>query len=215
MTNEEERPERASIIVFSDFVCPWCYIGHMELERLKREYPVDVHWAPFLLDPSVPPEGRPQQPRNQPGDPLTPIEVRGQSLGINYTRGRTYRPNSHLALEAAMYASELDIDDTPFQRALYRAHFETLENIGDIDTLVRIGSESGLDGDALRSALESGQYREAVDEAIGWAQGIGVTAVPTFVVNGRHGIVGAQELPVFQRVLDELGYSPSSAVSNG
>jgi predicted DsbA family dithiol-disulfide isomerase len=212
MTNEE-RPERASIIVFSDFVCPWCYIGHMELERLKQEYAVDVQWAPFLLDPTVPPEGRPQTPRNQPGDPLTPIEVRGESLGIHYQRGRTYRPNSHLALEAAMYAGELDIDDTALHRGLYRAHFETLENIGDIDTLVRVGSEAGLDGERLRAALETREYESAVDEALGWAQSIGVTAVPTFVVNGRHGIVGAQELPVFERVLDQLGYSRTSSVA--
>jgi predicted DsbA family dithiol-disulfide isomerase len=75
---------------------------------------------------------------------------------------------------------------------------------------VRIGLEAGLDGEALRTVLTTGQYREAVDEAIGWAQGIGVTAVPTFVVDGRHGIVGAQELPVFRQLLDQLGYSPNA-----
>ena len=204
----ETRPERASIIVFSDVVCPWCYIGHLELERLKEEYAVDIQWSPFLLDPTVPPEGRPQQRHTTDADPPTALELRGQSLGVTYTRGRTFRPNSHLALEAAMWAAELPVDDAPLHRALYRAHFEELDNVGDVDVLVRLASEAGFDGEALRVALESGAYREVVDEAIQWAQGIGVTAVPTFVVDGKHGIVGAQDLSVFKQLLDQLGYAP-------
>ena len=211
----EAHPDRASIIVFSDFVCPWCYIGHLELGRLKEEYAVDIRWSPFLLDPAVPPEGRPQERRTNDGDPPTPIEVRGQSLGVTYARGRTYRPNSHLALEAAMWASGLAADDAPLHRALYRAHFEELDNIGDIDVLVRLASEAGFDGAALRIALESGQFRDTVDEAMQWAQGIGVTAVPTFVVDGRRGIVGAQELPVFRQLLGQLGHSPVRPIEQG
>lgn len=204
------RTERASIIVVSDFVCPWCYVGHMEVERLREKYAIDVHWSPFLLDPTVPPEGRPQQRYTKDGDPPTPLEERGQSLGITFTRGRTFRPNSHLALETAMYAEDLGIDHAPLEKALYFAHFEALEDIGDIDTLVRIGSESGMDAAELRNALETRRYRESVDEAIAWAQQIGVTAVPTFIVDGRQGIVGAQEQAAFERVLESLGHAPEA-----
>lgn len=210
---ETTAPERASIIVVSDFVCPWCYVGHREIERLKEKFDVEVHWTPFLLDPTVPEEGRPQERRTKDGDPPTPLEERGQSLGITFTRGRTFRPNSHLALETAMYAEDLGIENGPLEEALYRAHFEALEDISDIDTLVRIGSECGLDPTALREVLETRRYRESVDEAINWAQEIGVTAVPTFILDGRHGIVGAQDLSVFERVLEDLGHTPVSPVS--
>ena len=71
--NEEARPERASIIMLSDVVCPWCYVGLAELEKLQENFAVDIHWSPFLLDPTVPPEGRPQTPYNKPGDPPTPV----------------------------------------------------------------------------------------------------------------------------------------------
>jgi predicted DsbA family dithiol-disulfide isomerase len=107
-----------------------------------------------------------------------------------------------------MYAEDLGIDHTPLEKALYRAHFETLEDIGDIDTLVRLGSENGMDATELRNVLETRRYREAVDEAIEWAQQIGVTAVPTFILDGRQGIVGAQEQAAFERVLESLGHAP-------
>lgn len=206
----EATPERASIIVFSDIVCPWCYVGHLELERLKQEFDVDVQWSPFLLDPTVPPEGRPQQRHTKDGDPPTDLELRGQSLGVTYTRGRTYRPNSHLALEASMWAAELEVDDTALHHAFYRAHFEDLDNVGDIEVLVRLASEAGYDGDELRIALESGSYRDAVDDAIRWAQQLGVTAVPTFIVDGKSAVVGAQDVEVFKRVLSQLGHTPKA-----
>ena len=172
-----------SLIVVSDFVCPWCYIGLTEVERLQREYPVEVTWAPYLLDPSVPPEGRRVEPRERPGDALSPVEQRAVESGLTFTRGRTFRPSSHLALEAALYAQGIRGDDAVFHRALYRAHFERLENIGDVDVLVRIGVECGLDGDALRAALVTRQFQQPVDEEIALMRRLGVTAVPTFVFN--------------------------------
>ncbi|MGE0135035.1 MAG: DsbA family oxidoreductase [Dehalococcoidia bacterium] len=204
--NEEARPERASIIMLSDVVCPWCYVGLKELEKLQEQFAVDIQWSPFLLDPTVPPEGRSQTPYTKPGDPPTPVEQRAERLGIKFTRGRTFRPNSHLALETAMYASEAGIDDKPLHRALYKAHFEDLEDVSDIEVLVRIGAENGLDAGELRTVLETRRYEEAVDDAIGWAQSIGVTAVPTFIFDGRHGVVGAQEYEVLERVMEQLGY---------
>jgi predicted DsbA family dithiol-disulfide isomerase len=203
------KTERVSVVVVSDFVCPWCYIGSQALKRLEQEYPVDISWAPFLLDPTVPPEGRATEPRTKPGDPLTRVEERAVEEGLNFARGRTFRPNSHLALEAAMYAQEqAESSSAAYQHALYRAHFETLENIGDLETLVRIGIECGLDGNELRDALETRRYRAAVDEDIQVVQELGVSAVPTFIFNNEYAIVGAEKYPAFQRMMEKLGYPP-------
>ncbi len=201
--------EPVELIVVSDFVCPWCYIGLTEVERLQREYPVTVTWAPYLLDPTVPPDGRTVAPRQQPGDPLSPVELRAAESGLNFARGRTFRPNSHLALEAGVYARELGgADAEALHRALYRAHFETLENIGDIEVLVRIAAECGMDAADLREALHSGRYRADVDQEIAMMREAGVTAVPTFVFNQRYAIVGAQPYPAFQQMMQRLGYAP-------
>ncbi len=143
-----------------------------------------------------------------PDDPPTPIELRGESLGITYTRGRTWSSNSHLALEAAEFAAEHGAA-IPFHRALFKAYFEDLAEIGDVETLVRVGGEVGLPADELREALTSGRYRAEVDEEIAWAQQIGVTAVPTYVLGGKYAIVGAQEPQVFENILQQrLGKTP-------
>jgi predicted DsbA family dithiol-disulfide isomerase len=167
-----------------------------------------VRFSPFFLDPSTPPEGKPRRQMTRPGDPPTPIELRGESLGLTYTRGRTWTSNSHLALEAAEFAAEHGAT-IPFHRAMFKAYFEDLADVGDVETLVRVGSEVGLPAAELREALTNGRYRDEVDEEIAWAQQIGVTAVPTFVLGGKYAIVGAQEGQVFENILqNRLGRTP-------
>ena len=94
---------------------------------------------------------------------------------------------------------------------MFKAYFEALEDIGKVDNIVRIGESVGLNGPALREALESGQYRQQVDDGIEWSRSIGVTAVPTFVFDDQYGIVGAQDYDVFKSMMEKLGRKPKSA----
>ena len=176
----------------------------MEVEKLRENYDLDVRWAPFLLDPSIPPDGRTREPYTKPGDPPTDLELRGERSGITFMRGRSFTPNSHLSLETAEYAQEHGHDGDALHRALFRTHFEDNGNLGDLDTLLQIGNETGLAVDELREALETGRYRQQVDNGIAWAQSMGVTGVPTFIFNDRYGVVGAQEYDVFERVMQQL-----------
>lgn len=200
---DDAPPAAGSITVVSDFVCPWCYIGMVEIDRLRCEFDIDVDWAPYLLDPSVPPEGRRHEPYNRPDDPPTQLETRGQRAGITFKRGNTFRPSSHLALEAAEFASEHG-RPWEFRRAVFRAYFEDFADIGDAAVLAAIAHSNGLDGGELRAALTGGRYRDTVDEGIEWSRGIGVTGVPTFVINEQYGVVGAQEYPVLVEVMERL-----------
>ncbi len=177
----------------------------MEVEKLRKEYPeVHVRWVPYLLNPTIPPEGQHRTPQTTADAPKSALELRGEAVGITFRRGRTFTPNSHLALEAAENAVEHGHDSDALHRALFKANFEDFENIGDIDVLVRIGSEQGLDGGELREVLESGSYRDTVDRAIEWARSVGVTGIPTFIFNEKYAIVGAQEYPAFQGVMAKL-----------
>jgi predicted DsbA family dithiol-disulfide isomerase len=176
----------------------------VEVEKLREQYDLAISWAPFFLDPSIPPEGRTREPYTKPGDPPTHLEVRGEQSGLVFTRGRTFTPNSHLALEVGEYAQEAGHSGDGLHRELFREHFELMGNLGDIDTLVRIGAENGLDGEDLRAALDEGRYREQVDHRIAWAQAVGVSAVPTFVFDERFAVVGAQEYDTFERVMEQL-----------
>jgi predicted DsbA family dithiol-disulfide isomerase len=143
-----------------------------------------------------------------PEAPATPMELRGESLGIKFTRGRQVTSYSHLALQAAEFAFQYSREPWGFHRRLFKAYFEDLENLGDIDVLVRLGEECGVHGPSLREALTERRYQAQVDEGIAWSRAIGVTAIPTFVFNERLGMVGAQELPAFREMMQRVGNEP-------
>jgi predicted DsbA family dithiol-disulfide isomerase len=179
----------------------------VEVERIQREWDVALRWAPYLLDPSIPPEGRQRTPQTNPDTPKSHLELMGEARGIEFRRGRTFTPNSHLALEAGEYATEHGTTDQvlAFHRALFKANFTDFANISDAAVLVRIAGEHGFDTDDVRDALASGRYREQVDEGIAHAYEIGVTGIPTFVFLDRYAVVGAQEYATFASVLERLG----------
>jgi predicted DsbA family dithiol-disulfide isomerase len=170
---------------------------------------VSVRWAPYLLDPFTPPEGKPRKPQTRPDDPPTDMEQRGMDLGIKFSRGRTITSNSHLALEAAEYAAETP-HAAAFHRAMFKAYFDELEDIGKIDTVVRVGDSVGLDGSELRKILETGAFRQQVDDGIQWAREVGVTGVPTFVIADKWAVVGAQDYNVFESLMAKLGQTPKA-----
>lgn len=179
----------------------------MEVERLKREYEVEAEFAPFLLNPRTPPEGSPRRPQSSSNGPPSPLEERGARLGIRFSRGRTVTSNSHLALEGAEFAGEHGLS-WEYHAAMLKAYFDGLEDIGQVETVVRVGAGVGLDADGLRDALETRRYRELVDEGIAWSRSIGVTAIPTFVFDERFGMVGAQEFEAFQEMMAKTGSKP-------
>ena len=169
-----------------------------------------MQFAPFLLDPSVPPEGRPQaQPSGKRSEARTYMEQRAEAVGMQFVQGRTHRSSSVLALQAAEFVADQHEDCAgAFHRRVFEAYFEELEDIGQVDTLVRLGEAAGVPGDGLRQALEDGGYREQVEEAVEGARMAGVRSVPTFIFDEQYAIVGAQEYDTFQAVMKELGREP-------
>jgi predicted DsbA family dithiol-disulfide isomerase len=182
----------------------------VEVEKLVRDYEINLRFAPYFLDPSIPPEGKPRRRMTNPDDPPTHLELRAAEAGLKMTRGRTWTPNSHLSLQAAEFAAEHG-DAIRFHRRMFKAYFEDLEDVGDIDVVVRVGEEAGLDAAALRQALEDGTYRQQVDDGINWARSIGVTGVPTFIFEEQWAIVGAQDYNVFQSIMSRLGKEPPAS----
>ena len=182
----------------------------MEVEKLQAKYDVDVRFAPYLLDPTTPPEGKARKRYTQPDDPPTDMELRAEASGLKFSRGREWTSNSHLVLEAGEYASDHG-KGMEFHKPLFKSYFTDLEDISDIDLLVGVGKDAGLDPDGLRNALVTREYRETVDEIVEWSRKIGVTGVPTFVFNEKYGIVGAQDFSVFEATMERIAEDAEDA----
>lgn len=209
-------PDKTTVMIISDFVCPWCYIGAKEIERLSEEYNLEVRFAPYLLDPSTPIEGKPARYRTAPDAPPTPIEQRAVPLGISYTRGREWTSNSLLAHEASEHITEHETPEIAwaFHEAMFKAYFTDLNDIAQTDLLLKVAGNAGANVESLREALTDRRYQQQVHDALNWAKQIGVSGVPTFIFDDQYGIVGAQELGVLQNVMEQLGKRRKSLVAS-
>jgi predicted DsbA family dithiol-disulfide isomerase len=114
--------------------------------------------------------------------------------------------NSHLAFELAMFAQEHGAADS-IHPALFHAYFTEGRNIGDIDVLLDVAAGVGLNRETAREALADHRYAGTVDEEIAWARDSGITGTPTFIFDERYALVGAQEYPAFEQMMERLGHA--------
>ena len=112
--------------------------------------------------------------------------------------------NSRRALGAAEFARERGTFD-PMHRALFKAHWEGTGRLENVDDLVRIGVEVGLDAPDLRASIEEDRYAAVIDEHRRAAGSVGIDAIPAHIFGRRYLILGAQPREIFDQVLDRLG----------
>ena len=177
----ENSEKRARITVFSDYVCPFCYLEEPDLARVKEAYGdrVEVDWRAYELRPDPIPTLDPD------GDYLhrvwnASVYPMAESLGMKL-RLPPVQPRSRKALEAAEFAREKGLYDE-MHNALFRAFFEDGRDIGDVEVIVDVAAPVGLDPNELRRALSEDRYTEKVlaDEEL--SRKLGVSSVPTMLV---------------------------------
>jgi predicted DsbA family dithiol-disulfide isomerase len=201
-----------TVEIWSDVVCPWCYVGKRRLESALARFdrPVEVVWRSFELDPSAARErelpaaehlaakyGMSVEQAQASQAQLTELAA---AEGLEYHLDRTRGGNSFDAHRMIHLAAAHGLQDAAKER-LMRAYFTEAEPIGDPDTLVRLMSEIGIAEDEARAVLEGDAYAEAVraDEHIAYR--IGIQGVPFFVLNRRYGVSGAQPADVLLEAL--------------
>jgi predicted DsbA family dithiol-disulfide isomerase len=197
------------VTVVSDYICPWCYVGMARVERLQREFEIDVEWRPFELHPEIPPEGiargeRPSSPQRVAM--YEQIRSLAEDAGLPFERAARV-PNSHRALEAAEFARNQGAFDS-YHHALFDAYFGHGRDIGDLDVLADVAAATGLDATALREALSSKRYARLIDERTAEARSWGVTGTPTVIFEEgerRFPVAGAQDYQVFEHIAQRFG----------
>jgi predicted DsbA family dithiol-disulfide isomerase len=199
-------PGRLRIIAYSDYVCPWCYIGLQRIEQLQAEFPVDVEWRPFELHPETPTSGA--DLRGRLGSSERVRAYTQNIIGLASESGLEMRmpvvvANSHRALEAAEFAREHG-GFAAYHRALFHAYFEDARDVGDIDVLCEVARECSVDDQGLRQSLTDERYRGVIDEITNTARSDEILSTPTFVFEGGFRLTGAQDYLVFKSVTTRL-----------
>jgi predicted DsbA family dithiol-disulfide isomerase len=203
------------IEVWSDVVCPWCYIGKRRLETALEKFPhrdqVEVVWRSFQLDPTIP-EGEtfPTLPAlaakyGRSVEEMRQMQGRVEEMaageGLQYDLVNGISGNTLLAHELIHLAAERGLGGEMKERLLH-AHFEQGRSVFSVDDLVPLAVEVGLDEDDVRRALADRRYLPAVREDIVTAQTLGATGVPFFVVDRKYGAAGAQPAELLLQVLE-------------
>lgn len=206
---KSERPV-LKVSVYSDYTCPWCYIGAARLDRLKEELGDTVElrteWKPFEIHPEVPREGMPVEalpyPKAQWEAMVANLRRQAESEGLEMTKLETVA-NTHDALVASAYvqAEEPERFET-FHHALFQAYFSEGRNIAEVEVLREIARESGVDADRMEAGLEDGRYEAELTTTTETARRLGITGTPTFVFGDRFGAVGAQPVAELRRVVE-------------
>jgi len=191
--------------VFSDYVCPWCYLGSARTERLKKEHGVQVKLVHFPLHPETPAEGKSLEALfagrgYDIAKMQAQMRARMAAEGLPYgDRKMTY--NSRLAQELASWAVSQPGGEA-IHEALFRAYFVDGKNIGDPKALVEIAKNIGLDEGKAREVIEKRTHKAAVDADWEKSRRCGVTGVPTYVM-GESGVVGAQPYETLEALVSQ------------
>lgn len=213
------------IDIFSDTVCPWCYVGKRHLEEALEEARtrrVDVdfecRWQPFQLNPEMPLEGADRRAywRRKFGDEariegmIQLLVEAGKALDIPFDfQAIARQPNT---LKSHLLLQELDGDwvrQNQLKELILSAFFVEGRDIGDNDTLVQLATCCGVSEDAARQALADDSRLNQIRQLDVKARKLGITAVPTFVFDGKTAVVGAQPADILVQTIEQV--RPSSS----
>lgn len=226
MTRQRTQGQTAGldIIIWSDVVCPWCPIAYTNLQKaldmLGGKIDVQISWHPFQLSPDIPPEGRTMRENFEliTGKPfadakpsLDRVAEAGRAAGFPIPldedpEGESMVWNSFAAHKLLRWA----LDTVGPERqcvlslALFRANFQDQRNISDLAVLLDIVAETGLDRNAAKEAMAD----PALDQLVTWelqqGRDMGLSSVPTLVINRKYGIAGGQPPEVFAQALAQI-----------
>jgi predicted DsbA family dithiol-disulfide isomerase len=202
------------IDIFSDVICPWCFLGKHQLEVAMGRHPdaaFEVRWRPYMLNPDTPREGvsRAEYFRRRFGsNPAglaaahARLEDLGAKVGIRFAFDRAERiPNTIAAHAVIRWAAERKLEAGIVER-LFTAYFTEGRDIGDVEMLAAVATEGGLDRDDVLERLAREADFDAVREEADEARRSGIEGVPFYVFDEKLAVSGAQPPDVLSRVIE-------------
>lgn len=218
-----EPDPKLHIDVYSDVVCPWCYVGKRRLERALKEWrddvPVEMKWRPFQLNPTMPKDGMDRtiylETKFGSLDVFNEMEQRlleaGRAEQIPFAFEKIARtPNTFLAHRLIWYAGQQGCQDAVVE-SLFKGYFEEGSDIGSKSILVELADRVGLGADDFLTS-EEGTAEVKAEESMGHK--LGIRGVPYFVIDQNYGISGAQPVEVFVAAMEKVRPNLSTAADS-
>lgn len=201
--------------IYSDTICPWCYLGKRRFElalSARPQYEPRIDWRPFELNPGMPTEGaeRAAYMAAKFGEPAKLEETQsalvrhGRAVGLEFRFDLIERvPNTRSSHILIAHAARRGLASEVKERVM-QAYFEEGCNIGDIEELVRLGAEAGLEERETRAAMILRSGQDGVVAAERHAAVLGISGVPAFIFDRQYSVSGAQEIATFIEVIDQV-----------
>jgi predicted DsbA family dithiol-disulfide isomerase len=214
------------IEIWSDYVCPFCYIGKKQLEKAIQdtgfEGQVELVYKSYQLDPTTPEDTNESvyeslakkysMTFDKAKEMTQGVTARAKEVGLNYNFDKMKTENTLKAHRLVKWAEQQG-DATALVEALLHGHFIEAKRISHDDVLVSIAEQVGLNRDDVLKVLASNEFKADVEEDIQEGLQLGVKGVPFFVLNRKYGISGAQPQEVFEntlrKVAEEEGLQPA------
>lgn len=195
--------------IYSDVICPWCYVGKARLDEalktLQKTFNVDVSWKPFELNPGMPPEGieRKEYMLKKFGtSDISGMQKRlteaGAENGVRFNFELIKRVPNTFAAHRLLWFAQKEGKQHQLSETLFRKYFFDGEDIGKIDVLLEAASEVSLDREEMKRFLNSDAGSDNVNEEETFGRRMGISAVPTFILNGE--IVASGAIPAAELV---------------
>jgi predicted DsbA family dithiol-disulfide isomerase len=201
--------------VWSDVVCPFCYLGHATLEEAVEQFPhssaVQIRYHSFQLNPGFP-AGQTMLaddyvvqhhgvPKAQFDASHQQLAARGARSGLDY-RFETALMVNTLDAHRMIHLAQAHGQELPMVKRLFKAEFTDGLNVGDHEVLADLAAEIGLDRTEAVEVLTTGAYEKEIRADLEQARQIGINGVPFFVFDGKRGLSGAQPIETFRKALD-------------
>jgi predicted DsbA family dithiol-disulfide isomerase len=203
------------IEIYSDTICPWCYLGKRRFElalAARPQYEPQILWRPFELNPELPFDGVDRAGylaakfggAAQIEESHAALVKLGEAVAVEFRFDLIQRlPNTRRSHLLIAHAARRNLSSEVTERVM-QAYFEEGCNIGDIEELVRLGVEAGLSERETRAAVVLREGQDGVVAAERHASVLGITGVPTFIFDRQYSVSGAQEVTTFAQIIDQV-----------
>lgn len=189
--------------MFSDYICPFCYLGEAIIEKLKSNFDIEMEHIGIEIHPETPDVGVDLRGRiSGTAEMYEHLRDRGRRYGINFCDVRILS-NSRKALIVGEFARKAGKNEE-FTKEIFKAYFESCLDIGKEAVIFEIAERIGLKRSEVKEALENPEYRKTFENNCAEARKYGIYAVPTFIINDEYRITGAQEKQTFVELFQKI-----------